>query len=130
MCGQMCGGGSLSLTANLSCSLSERNITPHLRTHFLRHGSTAFENSSTQSWLNLNLSLAPVSLILSPVCTQLVCWRDSPAAMLTLALMCGGDGLADIVGRRFGSAKLPYNSGKSWAGSAAMFGGGSVMALG
>lgn len=44
--------------------------------------------------------------------------------MQVVALMCGGDGLADIIGRRFGSgAKLPHNSNKSWAGSAAMFTG-------
>ena len=35
--------------------------------------------------------------------------------------MCGGDGLADLVGRKFGSAKLPFNKNKSWAGSLAMF---------
>jgi phytol kinase len=41
-----------------------------------------------------------------------------------VALMCGGDGLADIIGRRFGGgAKLPHNRNKSWAGSAAMFAG-------
>lgn len=35
---------------------------------------------------------------------------------------CGGDGLADIVGRRLGKGNpLPWNPEKSWAGSAAMF---------
>ena len=53
------------------------------------------------------------------VCT-LVFWRTSPAGILALMLMCGGDGLADLVGRRWGSAKLPMNPAKSWAGSAAM----------
>ena len=33
----------------------------------------------------------------------------------------GGDGLADIIGRRFGGVKLPWNTAKSWAGSLAMF---------
>ena len=37
--------------------------------------------------------------------------------------MCGGDGLADVVGRRYGSAKLPFNHSKSWVGSLAMFTG-------
>ena len=41
------------------------------------------------------------------------------------SLMCGGDGLADIVGRRLGKThKLPWNASKSWAGSGAMFLGG------
>lgn len=34
--------------------------------------------------------------------------------------MCGGDGLADIVGRCYGYTKLPFNHRKSWAGSIAM----------
>ena len=53
------------------------------------------------------------------VCT-LVFWRTSPVGVLALMLMCGGDGLADLVGRRWGSAKLPINPAKSWAGSVAM----------
>lgn len=42
----------------------------------------------------------------------------------------GGDGLADIVGRRFGGVKLPWNSNKSWAGSLAMFIGVCFILLG
>ena len=39
-----------------------------------------------------------------------------------MSLMCGGDGLADLVGRRWGrSNPLPWNPSKSWAGSTAMF---------
>ncbi len=57
------------------------------------------------------------------VCT-VVFWRHSPVGLLALMLMCGGDGLADIVGRRWGAAKLPFSAHKSWAGSAAMFVGG------
>ena len=35
--------------------------------------------------------------------------------------MCGGDGLADLVGRRWGASnRLPWNQNKSWAGSLAM----------
>ena len=52
-----------------------------------------------------------------------VFWRESPVGMMVLSLMCGGDGLADIIGRKFGTAKLPFNMSKSWAGSAAMFAG-------
>ena len=55
-----------------------------------------------------------------------VFWRDSPVGMMVLSLMCGGDGLADIIGRRYGTAKLPFNKAKSWAGSLAMFTGKSL----
>jgi phytol kinase len=62
------------------------------------------------------------------VCT-LVFWRTSPVGILALMLMCGGDGLADVVGRRLGQARLPFNTAKSWAGSAAMFVGGLAFGL-
>jgi phytol kinase len=49
------------------------------------------------------------------LCT-LVFWRTSPVGFLALMLMCGGDGLADLVGRRWGKTKLPFNASKSWVG--------------
>jgi phytol kinase len=63
------------------------------------------------------------------VCT-VVFWRHSPVGIMALMLMCGGDGLADVVGRRWGRARLPFNPGKSWAGSAAMLAGGFLFAFG
>jgi phytol kinase len=57
-------------------------------------------------------------------------WRDSPTGMVALMLMCGGDGLADVVGRRFGKqARLPWNPNKSWAGSVGMLSGGWLFSL-
>jgi len=53
-------------------------------------------------------------------------WRNSPVGILALMALCGGDGLADIVGRRLGRVKLPGFREKSWAGSAAMFLGSFV----
>ncbi|MEW6567734.1 MAG: phosphatidate cytidylyltransferase [Chloroflexota bacterium] len=63
------------------------------------------------------------------LCTLLF-WRDSPVGILALMLMCGGDGLADVVGRRWGKRKLPLSSDKSWAGTAAMALGGFTFAFG
>ncbi|KAG0566052.1 hypothetical protein M758_7G033400 [Ceratodon purpureus] len=63
----------------------------------------------------------PLYYVVVLVFSTVLFWRDSPVGVMALAMMCGGDGIADIVGRRFGSSKLPYNSGKSWAGSIAMF---------
>jgi phytol kinase len=61
------------------------------------------------------------------VILTIVYWKDSPIGMVALMLMCGGDGLADILGRRYGTKKLPWNSSKSLAGSAGMFIGGWVL---
>ncbi|MCO5593834.1 hypothetical protein L7F22_047852 [Adiantum nelumboides] len=58
------------------------------------------------------------ALILS--CCTAFFWKDSPVGMTAIAIMCGGDGVADIVGRRIGGLKLPHNTRKSWAGSISM----------
>ncbi|KAM0953192.1 putative phytol/farnesol kinase [Dioscorea sansibarensis] len=48
-------------------------------------------------------------------------WRTSPIAIAAICNLCAGMvRIADIVGRRFGSQKLPYNKNKSFAGSIAM----------
>jgi len=61
------------------------------------------------------------------VALTLIFWRDSPIGMTALMLMCGGDGIADIVGRRVPSPKLPWSREKSWAGSASVLAGGFVL---
>lgn len=61
------------------------------------------------------------------VVLTLIYWKDSPIGIIALMMMCGGDGIADIVGRKFNSAKLPWSKEKSIAGSIAVFIGGFVM---
>jgi len=65
----------------------------------------------------------PLFYVLIMTAVTVVFWRESPVGMMVLSLMCGGDGLADIICRKFGNANLPFNTSKSWAGSAAMFAG-------
>ena len=58
-------------------------------------------------------------------------WRTSPIGIVAIAMMCGGDGFADIVGRRFGEGNaLPWNGDKSFAGSAGFVAGGFGIASG
>ena len=61
------------------------------------------------------------------VVMTLVYWKTSPIGMTAVMLMCGGDGLADIMGRGIKSPKLPWNKDKSVAGSLGMFIGGWVL---
>lgn len=63
------------------------------------------------------------------VVATLVFWLESPVGIIALMIMCGGDGFADIFGRRFGGARLPFNPRKSWAGSAAMLVAGFLFAF-
>lgn len=63
------------------------------------------------------------------VILTIVFWLRTPVGIIALMLLCGGDGLADIIGRRYGASKLPWNTGKSWLGSLGMFLGGWIFAL-
>lgn len=58
------------------------------------------------------------------VLVTLIYWKDSPIGIPALMMMCGGDGIADIVGRRVRSPKLPWSREKSVAGSLSVFAGG------
>lgn len=55
-------------------------------------------------------------------------WKDSPVGIVALMMMCGGDGIADVVGRSFNSPKLFHSPDKSVAGSLGVFGGGLILA--
>jgi phytol kinase len=61
------------------------------------------------------------------VLLTVVFWKDSPVGMVALMIMCGGDGVADLVGRYFNSHKLPHNPDKTVAGSASVFIGGWLL---
>ena len=56
-------------------------------------------------------------------------WKDSPIGITALMMMCGGDGIADIVGRRVKSPKLAWSREKSLAGSLSVFVGGWLLTL-
>ena len=43
------------------------------------------------------------------VVLTLVYWRDSPLGIVALMVLCGGDGLADVIGKRLGKARLPWS---------------------
>jgi len=61
------------------------------------------------------------------VVMTLIYWKTSPIGMTGVMLMCGGDGLADIIGRGIKSPKLPWSRDKSVAGSLGMFIGGWIL---
>jgi phytol kinase len=63
------------------------------------------------------------------VVVTLVYWKDSLIGIPALMMMCGGDGIADIVGRRVRSPKLPWSPEKSVAGSLSVFLGGWLLTM-
>lgn len=71
----------------------------------------------------------PLYYVVILICSSVLFWRESPVGVIALAMMCGGDGFADIMGRKFGSVKIPYNQHKSLAGSISMLVSGFVIAI-
>ena len=61
------------------------------------------------------------------VVLTVVYWKDSPIGITAFMMMCGGDGIADIVGRRVKSPKLFWSREKSVAGSLSVFVGGALL---
>ncbi|KAK1571655.1 hypothetical protein Q3G72_020797 [Acer saccharum] len=72
----------------------------------------------------------PLYYVLILMLCAVVFWRESPIGVVSLGMMCAGDGFADIIGRRFGSMKIFYNPKKSWAGSISMFTSGFLISSG
>ncbi len=56
-------------------------------------------------------------------------WKDNMVGMISLMILCGGDGLADIIGKRIPSGLLPWSRNKTWAGTTAMFMGGLLLSV-
>eukprot|EP00775_Hariotina_reticulata_P001450 gene1450-1792_t len=81
------------------------------------------------------LLTGPTFYGLAHVVLTLLAWRSAPA-VAGIAALCAGDGLADIVGRRWGGAgswiggSLPHNRNKTWAGSLGCFFGSCVATYG
>ena len=63
------------------------------------------------------------------VVMTLIYWKDSLIGIPALMMMCGGDGIADIVGRRVNSARLPWSPEKSIAGTLSVFLGGWLLTI-
>jgi phytol kinase len=59
------------------------------------------------------------------VLLTIIFWRNTPTGIVALMGLCGGDGLADIIGKRYGArSRLAWSKKKSWIGSLGMLIGG------
>lgn len=104
-------------------------------TRLLVHGLSLVTNedlikSVTREGKPEELLRGPLYYVSVLILCSLVFWRESPVGVISLSMMCGGDGIADIMGRRFGFHKIPYNKHKSWAGSISMFIVGFLISIG
>lgn len=56
-------------------------------------------------------------------------WKDTMVGIVALMVLCGGDGFADVIGKRVKSDQLPWSKLKTWAGSIAMFAGSFIISI-
>ncbi|KUK45807.1 MAG: Putative phosphatidate cytidylyltransferase [Anaerolinea thermophila] len=63
------------------------------------------------------------------VILTIIFWRNSLIGIVALMILCGGDGLADMVGNHVGGYKLPWSPKKTLAGSMMVLIGGFVFAF-
>ena len=87
-------------------------------------------NALTRNGDRKEILKGPLSYGLIFVVCTLIFWRTSPVGILGLMIVCGDDGFADIIGRRYGKRKLPWNLDKSWMGSLGMFLGAWILSVG
>ena len=63
------------------------------------------------------------------VLLTIIFWLENPIGIVALMMVCGGDGLAEILGRRWGQKKIFHNGNKSWIGSTGFFLGGFLLSI-
>lgn len=73
--------------------------------------------------------LGPLFYGIAFVVLTILYWTDSPIGIVALMLICGGDGMADIIGTKVKSPPLPWSKQKSVAGTLAMFIGGWLLSF-
>ncbi len=61
------------------------------------------------------------------VLLTIIFWKDNMIGIISLMILCGGDGLADVIGKRIPSDLLPWSKNKTQAGTIAMFLGGFLL---
>ncbi len=71
----------------------------------------------------------PLFYGLAFVALTLIFWKRSPVGLVALMFLCGGDGIADLVGRHLPSPRLPWNPRKTLAGSLGVFLGGFALSI-
>eukprot|EP00210_Caulerpa_lentillifera_P004778 g4562.t1 len=89
-----------------------------------------FIQSMTRKGSSEELLLGPTFYAMTLVGITVVFWRSSWISFLTVGILAGGDGMAEIIGRRLGKTKLPYNRDKSVEGSFALIVFGFLLSIG
>ncbi|KAL3766189.1 hypothetical protein ACHAWO_013167 [Cyclotella atomus] len=97
-----------------------------------RNSSDGVDSSTTGSEVELSNAISrsgdakealqgPFVYVMVLLFSTFFFWIDNPVGVVSIATMAVGDGLADLIGRRFGASnKWQFNKSKSIAGSSAL----------
>ena len=86
-------------------------------------------NSMSRSGKRQELLKGPLAYGLSISLITILYWRNL-SSLIPIICLCGGDGFADIIGRRFGKGNtIPWSPRKSFAGSFGFILGCSTLIL-
>lgn len=66
---------------------------------------TSFGTLLLQNHIAVAAVQGPLYYCFVLILVTMLCWRETPAGLITISIMCGGDGLADIIGRRYGAVR-------------------------
>lgn len=72
----------------------------------------------------------PLIYVFILLLSTLLYWRTSVIGLVAVSQMAAGDGMADIVGRRWGTLKWPFSERKSYVGTAAFAVCGFLVSVG
>ena len=86
-------------------------------------------NSMARSGDKKELLRGPFLYGIAFVVITILFWKDVEIGIIALMILCGGDGMADLIGKRFGSKTIPWSARKTWIGSLGMLVCGFLLAV-
>lgn len=63
------------------------------------------------------------------VLLTIIFWKTNPVGIIALMMLSGGDGMADLIGKRFGKNKLPWSKNKTPIVTMAVYFAGLLLSL-
>lgn len=76
-------------------------------------------NTMSRSGSRDELLRGPLIYGIMHVVLTWIFWESHPAGVIALCVLCGGDGTAELAGRKWGrkTGSIPWSKSKTWAGS-------------
>ena len=117
-------------SSNTLASSSSSAASPSLYNHLQTMNEDKLVAAISRSGDPLEILRGPFIYVVVLFLVTIFCWRESIIGIVAISQLAAGDGMADIIGRRYGADnKWPFNPQKSIIGSAAFFISAVVVSL-